>query len=128
MRVDVCPDGDAERIREYIREHPGVRLDEYTSDRDPLHGSCYVAAESYFHAKGGTDSGLGIYCLSWKDVAPGSDATHWFLMDGETVIDLSLPRPEMGDDVPWDVARKRAFMTGYTPSKRCQRILDDLDL
>lgn len=128
MRVDVCPDDAARRIRGYIRSNPGVRKDEYTSDRDPLHGSCYVAAEAYFHAQGGTESGLDIYCLSWKDVDPDADSTHWFLRDGDAVLDLSLPEASMGENIPWDVARRRAFLTGYEPSNRCQRILDALEL
>lgn len=122
--VVVNPDETADCIREYIRSNPDVRKDEYTSDEDPLHGSCYVASEAYFHAMGGTDSGLDIYCLSWSDVDADVSGTHWFLRRGKTVIDLSLPTPAYADGVPWGVARRRAFITGYEPSNRAKQILE----
>ena len=126
--IEVKPDDTSNRIREYIRSHPEVRKDEYTSEEDPLHGSCYVAAEAFFHAKGGTESGLDIYCLSWKDVDPTYEGTHWFLREGDTIYDLSLPTAAIGSGIPFTEARRRAFLTGYEPSRRCQRLLDGLDI
>ncbi|EMA17195.1 hypothetical protein [Haloarcula amylolytica] len=63
---------------------------------------------------------------------PVSDAVYERLSEhkaeGDTVVDLSLPTPSDGDDVPWDDARRRAFITGYTPSNRAQRVLTALGL
>ena len=127
-RICVEPDETARQIREYIRAHPDVRKDEYTSDEDPLHGSCYICSEAYFHATGGTESGLDIYCLSWRDVDPEREGTHWFLGEDDTVYDLSLPTASIGSGIPFTEARRRAFLTGYEPSLRCQTLLDGLDL
>ncbi|WP_049986841.1 hypothetical protein [Halobellus rufus] len=129
--VQVEPDDVARELREYVRTHPEVRKERYQNpDHDPIEGACYVLAEAYFHAKGGTDSDLEAYRLDWGDVYDDADGAHWFLREDEThtVIDLSLPTPSHGDDVPWDKARHRAFITGYTASNRTQRVLDALGL
>lgn len=126
--VRVAPDDTAERLREYVRTHPEVRHPDYRDCVNPVRESCYVLSEAYFHAQGGQDSGLDIYCLSWADVDPDYDGTHWFLRDGDTVIDLSLPSPAAGEGVPWDTARRRAFITGYEPSNRTERVLAALDI
>lgn len=126
--VLVEPDRAAERLRDYVREHPEVRHEDYRECDNPVRESCYVLSEAYFHARGGTESALDIYCLSWADVDERYEGTHWFLRDGDTVIDPSLPSPAAGDDVPWDVARRRAFLTGYEPSNRCERVLSALNI
>jgi hypothetical protein len=130
--VRVEPDDVARDLREYVRAHPDVRKDRYQDpDRDPVAGACYVLAEAYFHAKGGTDSELEVYRLDWSDVYEDAGGAHWFLCDDaedHTVIDLSLPTPADGDGVPWDRARHRAFITGYTPSNRTQQVLDALGI
>jgi hypothetical protein len=46
----------------------------------------------------------------------------------KAVIDLSLPAPKDGVDVPWNQARHRAFLTGYTPSNRTQSALEAVGL
>jgi uncharacterized membrane protein len=125
--IVVEPDATAEQIRGYVRDHPDVVKDEYLHEDDPIKGACYVLSEAYFHAQGGTDSGLDIYCLSWSDVDEQYDGTHWFLGDDGTVIDLSLPSASNGSAVPWDIARRRAFITGYEPSARCERVLEAID-
>ncbi|SEO70676.1 hypothetical protein SAMN05216388_101759 [Halorientalis persicus] len=126
--VLVEPDDTAERLRDYVRAHPDVRKDQYSGYDDPIMGACYVLAESYFHSMGGTDSDLEVYRLGWDDVDPSYDGSHWFLRNADdAVIDLSLPTPEDGD-VPWDVAKHRAFITGYEPSNRAQRVLEALNL
>lgn len=125
--ITVEPDSEAASIRSYVRRHPSVRKERYADTDDPILGACYVLSEAYFHAQDGTDSGLDIYCLSWSDVADNYDGTHWFLRRGDTVVDLSLPTPEHGSSIPWDVARRRAFITGYEPSERCQRVLEGVN-
>ncbi|MFC5970086.1 hypothetical protein ACFPYI_01960 [Halomarina salina] len=117
------PDDTAGRIREYIRTHPDIRKQEYATADDALQGSCYVAAEAYFHARGGVGSGLDIYCLSWGDVDATYSGTHWFLGMGDTVIDLSLPTAADGQHIPWATAHRRAFITGYEPSRRAETLL-----
>jgi hypothetical protein len=126
--VVVEPDATARHIRNYIRDHPSIRKDQYDDPDTALQGSCYVAAEAYFHATGDTDSGLDIHCLSWSDVDPTYEASHWFLSDADRIIDLSLPTPEHGETVPWSAAQTRAFITGYDPSTRTQRVLDALHI
>ena len=131
--VAVEPDATARRIRQFARRHPGVvRDDRY---RRPAHdgtvyGACYALNEAYFHAAGGRDADLGIYCLSWGDVYPDGDGTHWYLRaepDGRW-IDLSLERAREGATVPFERGRKRAWMTGYEPSNRTERVLAALNL
>lgn len=127
--VLVEPDDTARQLREYVRQNPDVRHDDYeTDDVDPIREACYVLSEAYFHARGGTDSELEVYRIGWADVYDDADGAHWFLRDGDTVIDLSLPTPAYGRDVPWDAARHRAFITGYTPSNRTQNVLETLDI
>jgi len=123
--VVVEPDGTARELRDYVRDNPDVRHEDYRDADDPVREACYVLAEAYFHAQGGTDSDLDIYCLSWSDVDPDYEGTHWFLRD-DAVVDLSLPDPAAGETVPWEVATRRAFITGYEPSNRAQRVLDAL--
>lgn len=127
LTVLVNPDETSQQLRDYVRDHPAVRKDKYQTQGDPIQGACYVLAEAYFHARGGTDSPLEVYRLDWGDVYDDASGAHWFLRNGDTVIDLSLPTPEDGDDVPWNVARHRAFITGYTPSKRTQTVLEAIN-
>jgi len=127
MNVLIEPDDTATRLRQYVRENPDIIYDEYQyEDGLSLNGACYVLSESYFHAQGGTDSGLTIHCLSWSDV--GGDGTHWFLKDDETVVDLGLDEREQAANIPYDVGTRRAFITGYEPSERCERVLSTLDI
>jgi len=127
LQLLVEPDDDARRLREYIREHPDVRKDRYADYDDPVEGACYVLAEAYFHCRGGTDSPFDVYRLDWGDIYDDADGAHWFLRDGETVVDLSLPTPADGRHVPWERARRRAFITGYDPSNRTEQVLDAID-
>ncbi len=103
------------------------------AEDDPLEGACYALAEAYYHAQGGQDSDLDIYCLSWSDVEGVPDdesSTHWYLRRGEDGpwIDLGLPERSDADGVPFAVGRRRAFLTGYEPSERCRRVLDALGI
>ena len=132
--VRIVPDATASRLRTYVRRNPDVVHDDYedAAEEDPIEGACYTLAECYFHASGGQDSDLDIYCLSWSDVDgvdDENDRTHWYLKRrGGPWIDLGLPTPEDADNVPFDVGRRRAFLTGYEPSNKCERVLDDLGI
>jgi len=128
--VLVEPDDTAERLRDYVRNNPDVRHDDYeTDDIDPIREACYVLSEAYFHAQGGKDAGYNVYRIGWDDVYDDGVGAHWFLRDSDgRVIDLSLPTPEYGQNVPWDAGRHRAFITGYEPSKRTKQALDALGI
>ncbi|QCW05247.1 hypothetical protein [Natrinema pallidum] len=128
--IVVEPDATARRIREYARRNPDLREGTYGGEPGTVDGLCYPLAEAWFHAQGGQDSGLKIYCLSWADVRPNGAGTHWYLRDPdrEVWIDLGLERPADGTHIPYAEGRSRAFMTGYEPSKRAERILTDLEI
>lgn len=123
VTVDHCPDETAVQLREYVRSHPDIRHDDYRDAENPVRESCYVLSEAYFHANGGEDGPFEVYRIGWGDIYPDGEGAHWFLRDSDRVVDLSLPSPEFGANVPWDEARHRAFITGYTPSERTQRLL-----
>jgi hypothetical protein len=120
--VFVEPDSTAREIREWLREHPEIAKDKYEAKKGWVTGHCYVASEAYFYADGGEDSDLDVYCLSYDD------GTHWFLRNGDEIIDLSIELPEHGDKIPYQQATRRAFITGYKPSQRAERINAELDL
>lgn len=99
---------DPRRTRRHSGAHPRVRpskpdlRDGYGGRDGTVDGLCYCLAEAYFHAKGGQDSGLEIYCLSWSDVRPVDGGTHWYLRDPErdVWIDLGLERAADGTHIP----------------------------
>lgn len=126
--VIVEPDETAAEIRNYLRQHPELRKDEYDGREHTVDGLCYVAAESYFHAMGGTDSGLDIYCLSWSDVDPSYSGTHWYLRrsDSGVWVDVGLEDPSDAEDIPFESGTRRAFITGYEPSQRSVTVLDSV--
>lgn len=127
MDVHIEPDATARRLRGHVRDNPDLIYDEYKPERErSLDGGCYLLSEAYFHASGGTDSNLTIHCLSWSDV--GGDGTHWFLMCDDSVVDLGLDTVEQAEHIPYGVATRRAFITGYNPSNRCERVLRALDI
>lgn len=125
--VEVCPDDVATRIRAHLREHPEIADGKYNAKEGSVEGHCYVASEAYFYAQGGEDSELDIYCLSWGDVDPEYGGTHWYLK-GTDWIDLSVETVAQAEQVPFDMGRRRAFITGYEPSQRAKQINEALDL
>lgn len=125
--VHIEPDETAARIRAYLYANPELVYDEYRTEVRSINGCCYIAAESYYHARGGQNSGLEIYCLSWNDVGYENGDTHWFLREGEDgpIVDLGLGSCEEANDIPYSAARHRTFITGYeNPSDRTQTVLD----
>jgi len=127
--VKIEPDETAERIRDYLRDHPELRKDQYDGRDNTVEGLCYVAAEVYFHATGGTDSDLDIYCLSWSDVDPSYTGTHWYLRKSDcgTWIDLGVEDIRDTEPIPFESGTRRAFITGYEPSKRSIQVLEAID-
>lgn len=126
MTVFVRPNETAIRLREFVRTHPDLRSEPYDGPNGTVDGHCYVLAEAYFHAEGGQDSGLEIYCLSWSDVDDDLTGTHWYLRDPDRPawIDLGLPEPEDAEGVPFEAGTRRAFITGYEPSQRAEEVLE----
>lgn len=125
-RVSVIPDEEALMIREYLRESPELLHTEYKEESStPLEGLCYPAAEAYYHVM---DCELDVYCLSWSDVDPEADGTHWYLRDSDSgeFIDLSLPAGQVEELPPFEAGRRRGFMTGDSPSKRTAQVLSSL--
>jgi len=126
--VLVIPDQTAFAIRQYLREHPELRKDEYADDvEDPLGQLCYPAAEAYYHATGREHE---IYCLSWSDVDDDLDGTHWYLReaDGEQRwVDLSLPLMPPVELPPFSEGTHRGFITGDEPSQRAQQVLEAVE-
>lgn len=124
LPVVVEPDPNARRIRKWLREHPEIAKGKYDAREGSVEGHCYVASEAYFYARGGEGSGLDVYCLSH------ADGTHWYLRDpdGDYWIDLSIETPADGGLIPYREGTRRAFITGYEPSKRSERVNDALDL
>jgi len=125
--VEVCPESVAKRIREYLRKHPEIAKGKYNAQKGSVEGHCYIASEAYFYAKGGQDSNLDIYCLSWSDVDPNYSGTHWYLK-GDDWIDLSVETVAQAEQIPFEKGRRRAFITGYKPSQRALTINEELDL
>lgn len=119
--VVVEPDETAARIRDHLRQRPDLVPDEYHDDgQNPLSSLCYVAAEAYYYACGKPDD-LSPQRIEWPD-----GSSHWFLKNGETVIDLSLPHPD-----PWlpiDDAKGRMFPSHPYPSNRTKDVLERLEL
>lgn len=119
----LVPDAAAHAIRHYLRAHPELRKEEYIRPGDdPLHALCYPAAESYYHVRNCT---LDVYCLSWSDVDQSLSGTHWYLRepDDGRFIDLGLAADFPCGTPPFEQGRRRAFLTGDTPSKRTQQVL-----
>jgi hypothetical protein len=129
-RVLVVPDRDAYAIREYARETPSIVKARYRSDRpdeDPITRACYPMHEAYYHLN---DCELEVYCLSWSDVDESLDGTHWYLRepDGERRwIDLGTPLMPPVDLSPFEEGTHRGWITGDEPSKRAQKILDEVE-
>ena len=119
--VLVQPDDTAARIRDHLRDRHDLVPEEYQGrSENPLQSLCYVAAEAYYYARGKPDE-LNPKRLEWPD-----GSSHWFLQNGEYVIDLSLPEPD-----PWlpvDDAEGRMFPSHPYPSNRTMDVLESLDL
>lgn len=116
-RIVVEPDDTAKAIRDYLRGHPEIAKGKYHAEPGKVYGHCYVASEAYYHL---TDDDPAIYCLSYDE-----GGTHWFLTrdDDRTVIDLSIEHPSDGLGISYADAQRRAFITGYDPSKRTQTVM-----
>jgi len=77
-------------------------------------GHCYIASEAYHHIKGGKDSGLKPMNMRHEG------ASHWFLLDGDRVIDLTAYQFNTPPD--YSKARGRGFLT-REPSRRAQILM-----
>jgi hypothetical protein len=78
-------------------------------------GHCYHASEALYHMSGGKKSGLKPMNMKHEG------SSHWFLLDGEKVVD---PTSDQFESTPnYLKARGRGFMT-KKPSKRAQMLID----
>lgn len=78
-------------------------------------GCCYVASEALYH--------LGARELGWKPayVKIGKGITHWFLVKGEMIMDLTADQFG-GRAIPYKRRRLCGFMS-TAPSKRTQQLM-----
>lgn len=132
--VLVEPDQYAKAIREYVRDNPSIVKEEYREGSEsgpPISIACYPMAEAYYHIKNRTPE---IYCLSWSDIDPSLEGTHWYLRESQQTetqrwIDLALSEnPDTREIPPYQHGTHRGFITGNDPSNRCQQILDGIDI
>lgn len=104
-------------IRAYLAGAPELLKAEYRDSNHPLAGHCYVASEAYYHAQGGSDSGLSVWHINHEN------ESHWFLRDGETIIDLTV---DQFTRIPkYEEATRKGFLT-RGPSKRARAVLSGI--
>ena len=79
-----------------------------------LSGHCYVASEAAWHVLGGMSS-------PWRPyVARCGDITHWWLQNGDKILDLTAAQFPCGFD--YASGRKCGFLT-KEPSRRARILL-----
>lgn len=74
-------------------------------------GHCYVVSEALHYLSGG---------LLRPRFVRHEGAPHWFLTDGERIIDPTAS--QFLTPVPYDLARGKGFLTAR-PSKRAKRLI-----
>ena len=85
------------------------------SSTGPLSGHCYVASEAAWHLLGAMDS-------PWRPyVGRVGDVTHWWLQDGDTVLDITLGQFPQGFN--HSLGHKCGFLT-REPSKRARILIE----
>lgn len=110
----MAPNEYYEEIRDYLKNHPELRKQEYSSHH-PLSGHCYVASESYFHLNGGY-SEFDVYRIKHEgDI-------HWFLKNNKGEI-IDLTDEQFDTEVPYEKATKTGFLT-KEPSKRAETVIE----
>ena len=77
-------------------------------------GHCYVASEALYHLSGGNNSGLKPMNIKHEG------SSHWFLLDGNKVIDITADQFKTKPD--YSKARGRGFLTKQ-PSKRASILI-----
>ena len=96
-------------------ERPRRLVCSYANRTHAVSGHCYVASEAAWHLLGATDS-------SWRPyVGRVGDLTHWWLQDGDTVLDITGGQFPHGFD--HSLGRKCGFLT-KEPSKRARILIE----
>jgi len=109
-----CQDSSVIELMEKIRDNLSYDLvKEGYRGETPVHGSCYIASEAFYHLFGG---GLEI-----KRYKLDNGIVHWWLeRDGE-VIDIT--REQFNFEIPYRLGRSCGFLT-KGPSKRCKILME----
>jgi len=83
-----------------------------------VEGHCYVASEVFYHLYG-KDRGFKPHVIRLGDF------THWFLKNGDDIIDITKEQ----FDIPIDYSKGRGcgFLTKQ-PSKRAKKLMDRLEV
>lgn len=102
-------DSLAHKIRRHLT--PDLLKPEYRGASHPYAGHCYVASEAYWHLTGKRYKPM---------VIRHEGGTHWFLRDGDRVIDLTAE--QFSTPIPYDAARGCGFLT-REPSKRARELM-----
>ena len=85
--------------------------------KGPLAGHCYVAAQALWHLLGAERSG-------WSPVShTRHGVTHWWL-ENDQGRRLDPTGAQFPDGFPYERGTRRGFLTGGTPSKRAQVVID----
>lgn len=111
-----CNDQDVIILSEKIRQNLSFDLvkDGYQG-KTPLHGSCYIASEAFYHLFGGEKSGLVV-----KRRKLDNGVVHWWLERNGEIIDIT--KGQFDFRVPYETGRNGGFLT-KEPSKRCQILI-----
>jgi hypothetical protein len=116
-------DASPSRVRGAIRSvlTPSMLRGEYkkmwTSDKPKSWGHCYTASEAYYHMMGGKAAGLKPYWVKHEGT------THHFLRDARGKV-VDLTGDQFKSTPPYDRGTPFGWLTGETPSKRAQVIID----
>jgi hypothetical protein len=87
------------------------------SDRHPVAGHCYTAAEAVYHLMGGRASGLVPVNIRHEG------DSHWYLKDIRNNRFIDPTHEQFKDPVPYEQGTPKGFLTTQ-PSKRAQIIMD----
>ena len=91
-------------------------------NRHPLHGHCYVAAQSLYHGLGGSEAGYQVFRMDHEG------ASHWFLKNAQgRVLDPTVSQFKNKPD--YSKAQRAAFLhTQAGISNRSQKFLEAISL
>lgn len=109
-----------ERVRQVLT--PDLLKPEYRKNPiHPMFGHCYVATEAVWHLTG-----------QRLEVWRGRDdegIVHWWLQDaiGNRYDPTADQYTDRGKEPPYTNGKRGCFLTGNKPSKRAQRVLEQIN-
>ena len=99
-------------VHETLRKlGPSLLKEPYKSKwtkQNPTYGYCYIVSEALYHYG---KQGLRPCCLSL-----GGGCTHWFLKDGDTILDYTAA--QFSFSLPYEQAVGKGFMKGSVKTHR----------